>query len=56
MKYGREYYVRFIEKLSKKKINLKMVLAIECQKIKKMPSNKHDQKLDFIITNDDIIK
>ena len=54
--YGGGYYDRFIEKLSKKKDIIKIGLALSCQKIKKIPINKHDQKLDFIITNEDIIK
>ena len=54
--YGGGYYDRFIEKLSKKKNIIKIGLALSCQKIKKIPINKHDQKLDFIITNEDIIK
>ena len=45
-----------IKKLSKKKNIFKIGLALSCQKIKKIPINKHDQKLDFIITNEDIIK
>ena len=54
--YGGGYYDRFIEKLSRKKNIIKIGLALSCQKIKKIPINKHDQKLDFIITNEDIIK
>lgn len=54
--YGGGYYDRFIEKLSRKKNIIKIGLALSCQKIKKIPINKHDQKLDFIITNKEIIK
>ena len=43
-------------KILKKKNIIKIGLALSCQKIKKIPINKHDQKLDFIITNEDIIK
>ena len=54
--YGRGYYDRFIERLSRKKKIIKIGLAISYQEIKKIPINKHDQKLDYIITNENIIK
>ena len=54
--YGGGYYDRFIERLSKKKKIVKIGLAITCQKIKKIPINQYDQKLDYIITNKNIIK
>jgi 5-formyltetrahydrofolate cyclo-ligase len=54
--YGGGYYDRFIKRLSKKKKIIKIGLAITCQKIKKIPINKYDQKLDYIITNENIIK
>ena len=54
--YGGGYYDRLIEKLSKKKKILKIGLALSVQKIKKVPINKYDQKLDFIITNKYILR
>ena len=54
--YGGGYYDRFIERLSRKKKIIKIGLAISYQEIKKIPINKHDQKLDYIITNENIIK
>ena len=54
--YGGGYYDRFIEKLAKKKKILKIGLALSVQKINKVPINKYDQKLDYIITNKGIIK
>ena len=54
--YGGGYYDRLIEKLSKKKNIIKIGLAFSSQEIKKIPINKHDQKLDYIITNENIIK
>ena len=53
--YGGGYYDRLIKKLSKKKKILKIGLALAVQKINKVPINKYDQKLDYIITNKFII-
>ena len=54
--YGGGYYDRLIERLSKKKKIIKIGLALSVQKIDKVPINKYDQKLDFIITNEYIVK
>jgi 5-formyltetrahydrofolate cyclo-ligase len=54
--YGGGYYDRLIEKLSKKKKILKIGLALSDQKINKVPINKYDQKLDYIVTNKGVIK
>jgi len=54
--YGGGYYDRLIEKLSKKKKIIKIGLAHSIQKIKKVPINAYDQKLDYILTNKHIIK
>ena len=54
--YGGGYYDRLIEKLAKKKKILKIGLALSVQKINQVPINKHDQKLDYIVTNKFIIK
>ena len=54
--YGGGYYDRFISKLSKKKKIIKIGLALSFQKINKVPINKYDQKLDYVITNKYIIK
>ena len=54
--YGGGYYDRLIEKLSKKKKNIKIGLAYSVQKIDKIPVNVYDQKLDYIVTNKYIIK
>ena len=54
--YGGGYYDRLIEKLSKKKKIIKIGLALSVQKIDKVPINKYDQKLDYIITNKYIVK
>ena len=54
--YGGGYYDRLIKKLSKKKNIIKIGLALSIQKIDKVPINAYDQKLDYIVTNKNIIK
>ena len=54
--YGEGYYDRLIQKLDKRKKTLKIGLALSVQQTKKIPINKHDQRLDYIITNKYIIK
>ena len=54
--YGGGFYDRLIKKLNKKKKILKIGLALSSQKIDKVPINKYDQKLDYIVTNKSIIK
>jgi len=54
--YGGGYYDRLIEKLSKKKNIIKIGLAFSVQEIDKVPINMYDQKLDYIVTNEHIIK
>ena len=48
--YGRGYYDRYIKKIKKKKKLISIGLAYSFQKVKKIPINKFDMKLDFIIT------
>ena len=54
--YGGGYYDRLIEKLSKKKNIIKIGLAFSIQEIDKVPINMYDQKLDYIVTDKNIIK
>ena len=54
--YGGGYYDRYIAKLSNLKKILTFGFAFSFQKIKKIPINNFDQKLDFILTNKGIIK
>ena len=53
--YGGGFYDRYIEKNSIKKNIVKIGLAFSFQKIKKLPVNKFDQKLDGIITEKSLI-
>jgi len=48
--YGGGFYDRYLERVSKKEKILKIGLAFSFQKIKKIPLNKYDMKLDFVIT------
>ena len=54
--YGGGYYDRFIERLVKKKKIVKIGLALSFQKINNVPINKYDQKLDYIVTNEYVLK
>ena len=54
--YGGGFYDRYIEKIEKIKKVIKIGLAFSCQKIKNMPLSKFDKKLDFIITEKEILK
>ena len=49
--YGGGYYDRFITKISKNKKIMKIGLAFSVQKINKVPVNKYDKSLDYIVTN-----
>ena len=54
--YGGGFYDRYIEKIEKVKKVIKIGLAFSYQKIKKIPINKFDRKLDFIITEKEILR
>ena len=48
--YGGGFYDRYIKKVKKVKKVLTIGLAYSFQKVKKISVNKHDIKLDFIVT------
>jgi len=54
--YGGGFYDRFIKKIERQTICIKIGLALSCQKINKVPADKHDKKMDFIITEKRIYK
>ena len=54
--YGGGFYDRYIEKIEKIKKVTKIGLAFSHQKIKSVPINQYDRKLDFIITEKEVIK
>ena len=49
--YGGGFYDRYIQKLKKRKKIITIGLACSFQKVKKIPTNKHDIKMDFIVTD-----
>jgi len=54
--YGGGYYDRYIEKIEKIKKVIKIGLAFSFQKISSIPINQYDKKLDFIVTEKEILK
>ena len=54
--YGGGFYDRYINKLRKKKKILLIGLAFSFQKVKKILTNKHDIKLDYILTEKKLLK
>ena len=54
--YGGGFYDRYISKLKIRKKILLVGLAFSFQKIKKLPTNKHDMKLDYILTEKSLSK
>jgi 5-formyltetrahydrofolate cyclo-ligase len=54
--YGGGYYDRYIEKLEKFKKVIKIGLAFSFQKISSIPINQHDKRLDFIITEKEVLR
>jgi len=54
--YGGGFYDRYIEKIEKIKNVVKIGLAFSYQKLKNVPVNQYDKKLDCVITENDILK
>ena len=54
--YGGGYYDRYIEKIEKIKKVIKIGLAFSFQKISSIPITQYDKKLDFIVTEKEIIQ
>mgnify|MGYP006441048317 FL=1 len=54
--YGGGFYDRYIEKIEKIKKIVKIGLSFSHQKISSIPINQYDKKLDFIITEKEILK
>ena len=54
--YGGGFYDRYIQKVKKRKKPLLVGLAFLFQKVKKIPINKYDMKMDFIVTEKNIIE
>ncbi len=54
--YGGGFYDRYISKIEKNKKIIKIGLAYSFQRLKKIPINSHDKKLDYIFTEKGILK
>ena len=54
--YGGGFYDRFINKIETSKKILKIGLALSCQKINKVPTNKFDKKMNYIFTENKVYK
>ena len=54
--YGGGYYDRYLSKFKDPKKIIKIGVGFSFQKIKNIPINKHDIKLDYIITEKKIIE
>ena len=53
--YGGGFYDRYIKKIKKKKNIITIGLAYSFQKVKKIPSNEYDIKLDYIVTDKQVL-
>tara|TARA_B100001769_G_C22049109_1_gene563922 strand:- start:26 stop:571 length:546 start_codon:yes stop_codon:yes gene_type:complete len=53
--YGGGYYDRYIDKMMKIKKIVKIGLAFSYQRLENIPFNHYDRKLDYIITEKEII-
>ena len=49
--YGGGFYDRYIKKIKKSKNIITIGLAYSFQRVKKIPINKYDIKLDFVVTD-----
>ena len=54
--YGGGYYDRYISKMKDKKLFITIGLAFDFQKVKRLPINKFDKKIDIVVTNKKIYK
>jgi len=54
--YGGGFYDRYIEKIEKIKKVIKIGLAFSFQKISSIPTDQYDKRLDFIITEKEILR
>ena len=54
--YGGGYYDRYLAKFLKKKKIIKIGIAYSFQKLVKIPTNKYDIKLDYIVTEKRLYK
>ena len=56
MGYGGGFYDRYIDKIEKIKKVIKIGLAFSFQKIPSIPINQYDKRLNFIVTEKEILE
>ncbi len=54
--YGGGFYDRYIDRIKKLKKVITIGFSFSYQRLKKIPTNKYDKKLDFIVTEKEILK
>ena len=54
--YGGGFYDRYIQRIKRKKKPLLVGLAYSFQRVKNIPINRYDKKLDFVVTERKIIE
>ena len=54
--YGGGFYDRYLEKIQKNKKIVTIGLAYSFQEIKRIPADKYDIKLDYILTEKKLLK
>ena len=54
--YGGGFYDRYIDRIEKTKKVTKIGLAFSYQKVRIIPINQYDKKLDYVITEKEILK
>ena len=54
--YGGGFYDRYIEKIEKIKRVIKIGLAFSFQRISSIPIGQYDKRLDFIVTEKEILR
>ncbi len=54
--YGGGYYDRFLSRIGDKNEIFKVGIGFSFQKVKNLPINKYDKKLDCIVTEKEIIE
>ena len=54
--YGGGFYDRYIHRIKRKKKPLLIGLAYSFQRVKSIPFNRYDKKLDFVVTEKKIIE
>ena len=54
--YGGGFYDRYIHRIKRKKKPLLIGLAYSFQRVKIIPLNRYDKKLDFVVTEKKIIE